>query len=69
MRGVDLDLCILAPAFPAAGRITVGGYHMVHGVPVERTEVGQDLGSPVRGSYLDHLLDFGRDLKVRSIHL
>ena len=69
MVELDYDLAILAPAFPAAGRVTVGGYHLVHGVPVARTEVGHDPGSPVRGSYLPHLLDGHPDLDVRLLPL
>jgi len=64
MVELDLDLAILAPAFPEAGRVTVGGYHLVHGIPVDRTEVGRDPGAPVRGSYLPHLLDGHPDLRV-----
>lgn len=66
---LDFNLAILAPAFPAAGRVTVGGYHLVHGVPVDRTEVGHDAGAPVRGSYLPHLLDGEPDLSVRLLPL
>jgi 4-hydroxythreonine-4-phosphate dehydrogenase len=69
MLGLGMDLCLVAPAFPEAGRVTVGGYHLVHGVPVERTEVGHDPGSPVRGSYLPHLLDQEQYFAVRTIGL
>jgi 4-phospho-D-threonate 3-dehydrogenase / 4-phospho-D-erythronate 3-dehydrogenase len=69
MVEMDFDLAILAPAFPQAGRVTVGGYHLVHGVPVGRSEVGHDAGAPVRGSYLPHLLDNHPDLEVRLLAL
>jgi 4-hydroxythreonine-4-phosphate dehydrogenase len=32
-------VAILAPAFPARGRTTVGGYQMVHGIPLHQTEM------------------------------
>ena len=69
MQALRLDLCLMAPAFPDAGRITVGGYHLVHGVPVERSEVGHDPGSPVRGSFLPHLLDIEGDLAIHTVGL
>lgn len=69
MCELDFGLAVLAPAFPAAGRVTVGGYHLVHGVPVARTEVGHDAGAPVRGSYLPHLLDGHPDLDIRLLPL
>ena len=69
MQELRLDLCLMAPAFPEAGRITVGGYHLVHGVPVERSEVGHDPGSPVRGSFLPHLLDIEGDLAIHTVGL
>ncbi len=34
----SFDLIIFAPALPELGRKTVGGYHMVDGLPVTRTE-------------------------------
>lgn len=69
MRAFDRDLCVMAPAFPAAGRVTIGGYHLVHGVPVERTEVGHDAGAPVRGSYLPHLLESEGAYEVHCLRL
>lgn len=69
MRVLDRELCIVAPAFPETGRVTVGGYHLVHGVPVERTEVGRDPGTPVRGSYLPHLLEGDSTTEVRVVQL
>jgi len=68
MEARGFSLCLLAPAFPAAGRLTVGGYHLLNGVPVARTEMGQDRGAPVRESHLPRLLaDAG--LEVGTIGL
>eukprot|EP00118_Oscarella_pearsei_P002137 m.9640 g.9640 ORF g.9640 m.9640 type:complete len:757 (+) comp21502_c0_seq1:141-2411(+) len=41
----NFDVCFFAPALPESGRITVGGYHLLHGVPVSHTELGRDLKS------------------------
>jgi uncharacterized protein YgbK (DUF1537 family) len=47
---------IVAPAFPAAGRTTVGGTQLVHGVPVEETEMRNDPRTPVREAHVPTLL-------------
>src|SRR5215210_7261990 len=43
---------IVAPAFPDAGRITVRGIQLVHGVPVDETEVRDDPQTPVREAHV-----------------
>ncbi|HEX2741405.1 MAG TPA: four-carbon acid sugar kinase family protein, partial [Rubrobacter sp.] len=50
------DLAIVAPAFPAAGRTTVGGNQLVNGVPVHETEMGNDPSTPVRESHVPTML-------------
>lgn len=41
---------LAVPAFPDAGRTTVGGIHLVDGVPLTRTPAAQDLFNSVRHS-------------------
>ncbi|HJQ28778.1 MAG TPA: four-carbon acid sugar kinase family protein, partial [Rubrobacter sp.] len=53
---VHRDCAVVAPAFPAAGRTTVGGTQLVHGVPVDETEMGDDPSTPVRESHVPTLL-------------
>ena len=50
------DAAIIIPAFPAEGRVTVGGYHLLKGVPIERTEMARDPYSPIYESHLPTLL-------------
>ena len=47
---------VVAPAFPAAGRTTVGGTQLVHGVPVHETEMRNDPRTPVREGNLPALI-------------
>jgi uncharacterized protein YgbK (DUF1537 family) len=47
---------VVAPAFPAAGRTTVGGMQLVHGVPVHETEMRNDPRTPVREAHVPTLL-------------
>lgn len=50
------DAAIIIPAFPAEGRVTVGGYHLLRGIPIERTEMARDPFSPICESHLPTLL-------------
>lgn len=50
------DAAIVMPAFPQEGRITVGGYHLLKGIPIERTEMARDPHSPITESHLPTLL-------------
>jgi uncharacterized protein YgbK (DUF1537 family) len=55
--GASTPVRVLAvPAFPDAGRTTVGGIHLVDGVPLTRTPVAQDLFSSVRHSRVASVL-------------
>lgn len=53
---LNWDAAIIVPAFPSEGRITVGGYHLLKGVPVERTEIARDVHSPIFESHIPTLL-------------
>jgi uncharacterized protein YgbK (DUF1537 family) len=53
---LNWDAAIIVPAFPAESRITVGGYHLSKGVPIERTEMARDPHSPIFESYVPKLL-------------
>lgn len=50
------DAVVVIPAFPSEGRVTVGGYHLLKGVPIERTEMARDPHSPIFESHLPTLL-------------
>lgn len=50
------DASIIVPAFPQEGRITVGGYHLLKGVPIGRTEIAIDPHSPILESHVPTLL-------------
>lgn len=53
---LQLELAVVAPAFPQAGRITVGGYQLVDGIPVQVSDYGRDPLAPVGESHLPTLL-------------
>jgi D-threonate/D-erythronate kinase len=56
LGGARRDRVVVAPAFPAAGRTTVGGIQRVHGVPVDETEMANDPNTPVRVAHVPSLL-------------
>lgn len=52
----SFDFALVLPAFPVMGRTTVGGVHLLNGVPVHLTELAADPKSPVRESDIPRLL-------------
>jgi D-threonate/D-erythronate kinase len=56
LGGARRERVVVAPAFPAAGRTTVGGIQRVHGVPVDETEMANDPANPVREAHVPGLL-------------
>lgn len=56
MAELGYDAAIVLPAFPAEIRTTVGGYHLLKGIPIERTEMARDPHSPIFESHLPTLL-------------
>lgn len=53
---LNWNAAVIVPAFPSEGRITVGGYHLLKGVPIERTELARDVHSPIFESHVPTLL-------------
>src|SRR5918995_912474 len=56
LGGSGRQSVVIAPAFPAAGRTTVGGTQRVHGVPVDETEMANDPHTPVTEAHVPSLL-------------
>jgi uncharacterized protein YgbK (DUF1537 family) len=56
LGGSGRERVVVAPAFPAAGRTTVGGTQRVHGVPVDETEMANDPHTPVTEAHVPSLL-------------
>ena len=56
IEAVEADCAVVVPAFVQEGRITIGGYQLVKGVPVERTEAARDPHMPVYESSVVNIL-------------
>src|SRR5690606_13255640 len=52
----EVDVILIAPAFPSMGRTVEIGILYVNGVPVADTEFGRDPKTPVRHSYIPDLV-------------
>ena len=57
------QLALIAPSFPAMGRIVRGGQVLVHGVPLAETEVGRDPLSPVTSSDIVELVELNTGIR------
>lgn len=41
------SLAVMVPSYPSSGRICVGGYVIVHGIPLERSPIAKDNCTPI----------------------
>jgi len=55
LNELQWDAAIVVPAFPDEQRITIGGYHLLRSMPIERTEVSRDPKAPIYESHLPTL--------------
>jgi len=62
-------IAIMVSAFPSSGRVTIGGYLMVHSVPLEKTDVARDPKTPVHTSCVQTLVSGQTKHKVGFIPL
>jgi D-threonate/D-erythronate kinase len=77
--GVEIDtlldelgpqaMAVIVPAYPDSGRIVSGGYLLVHGVPVQLSDVGKDPVKPVTESHVPQLVEKQSNYAVASIGL
>ena len=56
LQVLEMDAAIIVPSFPNEGRVTVGGYLLLKGVPIEKTEMASDPHSPIYESHIPTIL-------------
>lgn len=61
------EFALVMPAFPQNGRTTVGGHHLVQGVPLAATEIAKDPKCPVTETVLPKLLEQQTGCKIGHI--
>lgn len=62
-------IAVAAPCFPSSGRVVIGGYMLVNGVPLHRTNIALDPKCPVRTSEVVSLFRAQSRYKVASIQM
>ena len=65
----DDYIAVAAPCFPSSGRIVAGGYMLVGGLPLHKTDIAIDPKTPVKISEVAVLFDEQSRYKVSSIQL
>lgn len=69
MSASGAQLAIVAAAIPAAGRITLNGQCVVHGVPLVETEFATDPKTPIVSSHIKTLIGLQTSLPVSELGL
>ncbi|GBF22954.1 type III effector Hrp-dependent outer protein [Candidatus Gastranaerophilus sp. (ex Termes propinquus)] len=56
LEATQKEAAIIAPAFVQEGRITIGGFQLLKGTPIERTEAARDPHAPIYDSSIPIIL-------------
>lgn len=67
LEALEKDVAIVAPAYPEEGRTTVGGYQLLNGVPIERTQCALDPKSPIYDSCIEDILKKDLNSQLHSL--
>ncbi|RLM28093.1 hypothetical protein BIY29_00050 [Brenneria alni] len=65
----DAQIAIVAAAIPAAGRVTLHGQCVVHGVPLAETEFASDPKTPVVSSHIKTLIGLQTEYPIHELAL
>ena len=63
----DDYVAIVAPCFPSSGRIVIGGYMLVNGIPLHKTNIAIDPKTPVKVSEVALLFNQQSKYEVASV--
>ena len=67
LEATEYDAAIVAPAFVQEGRITIGGYQLLKGIPIERTDAARDPRAPIYESYIPDILKRGLSTSAHEL--
>ncbi len=67
LEATQKDAAIIAPAYIEEGRITVGGYQLLNGIPIERTQCALDPKAPIYESYIPDILKKDLNSKLENL--
>lgn len=63
------SVAVIVPSFPDSGRIVIGGYLLVEGIPLEETDVARDPVHPMKESHVPSLVTQQSENAVGEIGL
>ncbi len=66
---LDLDAVLLTPAFMEQGRMVVGGYELVRGIPLSQTSFSKDPHTPIAESYLPTIIASQSKYNIKHIDI
>ncbi|WP_431225102.1 D-threonate kinase [Serratia sp. L9] len=69
MQASGAQLAIVAAAIPAAGRVTLNGQCLVHGVPLVDTEFASDPKTPIVSSHIKTLIGLQTGYPIHELDL
>lgn len=70
LDGLGSDrIAIVVPAFPQAGRTAIGGYLLVNGMMLQKTDAARDPRNPINTSVIETLISAQTRYSVKSIFL
>ncbi len=65
----DEYIAVCAPCFPSSGRILTGGYLLVNGLPLHKTNIAIDPKTPVKTSDIAEIFSSQSKHKVSSLYI
>ena len=65
----DNSTVLMCPAYPKAGRLSIGGYHLVHQQLIQNTEIAEDTEFPIKESHIPTLLRHQSRYQVSLIEM
>ncbi len=70
LNSLNFDAAVIFPAFPSEGRTTIGGFQLLKGIPLQRTEVSRDPAFPIMESNILNILRSSmEEEQIKSVDL
>ena len=69
VAGSEKAIALVVPSYPSSGRITSGGYLVVHGIPLQRSPIAQDAATPVRATSIVDIIQEQSDWQCGFVSL
>ena len=67
LEETEKDAAIIVPAYIEENRSTIGGYQLLNGIPIERTQCALDPRAPIFESYIPDILKHGLNDNAQNL--